>query len=166
MPQPGDELFQVRLEKLDRLRSKGIDPYPRNYDRSHMAKDALALFESEESIESDSDDSTQVSVAGRITAMRGLGKASFLDLLDGSGKIQGMLRRNTLGESYEILKDLDIGDWLGIKGPMFRTRTGEITVEVREFEVLAKSLRGLPEKFHGLTDTETRSVHSTSERHP
>ena len=156
MPQPGDELFQVRLEKLDRLRSKGIDPYPRNYDRSHMAKDALALFESEESIESDSDDSTQVSVAGRITAMRGLGKASFLDLLDGSGKIQGMLRRNTLGESYEILKDLDIGDWLGIKGPMFRTRTGEITVEVREFEVLAKSLRGLPEKFHGLTDTETR----------
>ena len=144
MPQPGDELFQVRLEKLDRLRSKGIDPYPRNYDRSHMAKDALELFESEESIESDSDDSTQVSVAGRITAMRGLGKASFLDLLDGSGKIQGMLRRNTLGESYEILKDLDIGDWLGIKGPMFRTRTGEITVEVREFEVLAKSLRGLP----------------------
>ena len=90
MPQPGDELFQVRLEKLDRLRSKGIDPYPRNYDRSHMAKDALELFESEESIESDSDDSTQVSVAGRITAMRGLGKASFLDLLDGSGKIQGL----------------------------------------------------------------------------
>ena len=156
MPQPGDELFQVRLEKLGRLRSKGIEPYPRNYDRTHLAKDAIALFESEESVENESGESSHVSVAGRITAMRGLGRASFMDLLDGSGKIQGMLRRNTLGDSYELLKDLDIGDWLGIKGPMFRTRTGEITVEVREFEVLSKSLRGLPEKWHGLTDTETR----------
>ena len=156
MPQPGDELFQVRLEKLERLRSKGIDPYPRNYDRSHLAKEAIALFESEESEDGENTDSTQVSVAGRITALRGLGRASFIDLLDGSGKIQGMLRRNTLEDSYELLKDLDIGDWLGIKGPMFRTRAGEITVEVREFTVLAKALRGLPEKFHGLTDTETR----------
>jgi lysyl-tRNA synthetase class 2 len=141
---------------LERLRSKGIDPYPRNYDRSHLAKEAIALFESEESEDGENTDSTQVSVAGRITALRGLGRASFIDLLDGSGKIQGMLRRNTLEDSYELLKDLDIGDWLGIKGPMFRTRSGEITVEVKEFTVLAKALRGLPEKFHGLTDTETR----------
>lgn len=156
MPQPGDELFQVRLEKLDRLRSKGIDPYPRNYDRSHLTREAIALFESEESEDGENTDSTQVSVAGRIMALRGLGRASFLDLLDGSGKIQAMLRRNTLGDSYELLKDLDIGDWLGIKGPMFRTRAGEITVEVREFTLLSKSLRPLPEKWHGLTDTETR----------
>lgn len=156
MPQPGDELFQVRLEKLDRLRSKGIDPYPRNYDRSHLTREAIALFESEESEDVENTDSTQVSVAGRIMALRGLGRASFLDLLDGSGKIQAMLRRNTLGDSYELLKDLDIGDWLGIKGPMFRTRAGEITVEVREFTLLSKSLRPLPEKWHGLTDTETR----------
>ncbi|MDP6451982.1 MAG: lysine--tRNA ligase [SAR202 cluster bacterium] len=156
MPQPGDELFQVRLEKLDRLRSKGIDPYPRNYERTHLAKDALTQFEAEESSEAENADPAHVSVAGRITAMRGMGRASFVDLLDGSGKIQGMLRRNTLGDAYELLDDLDIGDWLGFKGPMFRTRTGQITVEVREFEVLSKALRGLPEKFHGLTDTETR----------
>ena len=156
MPQPGDELFQVRLEKLDRLRSRGIDPYPRNYDRTHLTKDAIELFQSEEPEDGETTDTTQVSVAGRIMAMRGLGRASFLDLLDGSGKIQAMLRRNTLGDSYELLKDLDIGDWLGVKGPMFRTRAGEITVEVKEFTLLSKSLRPLPEKWHGLTDTETR----------
>ena len=156
MPQSGDELFQVRLEKLDRLRSRGIDPYPRNYDRTHLTKDAIELFQSEEPKDGETTDTTQVSVAGRIMAMRGLGRASFLDLLDGSGKIQAMLRRNTLGDSYELLKDLDIGDWLGVKGPMFRTRAGEITVEVKEFTLLSKSLRPLPEKWHGLTDTETR----------
>lgn len=156
MPQPADELFQVRLEKLDRLRSKGIDPYPSNYQRTHLAKEAIALFESQEADDGDAPDPAAVSVAGRITALRGFGRASFVDLLDGSGKIQAMLRQNSLGDSYELLRDLDIGDWLGVRGPMFRTRAGEITVEVQELEVLAKALRPLPEKWHGLTDTETR----------
>ena len=108
MPQPGDELFNVRLEKLNRLRSKGIDPYPTNYERSHLAIDAVKLFESQESTTKQHDDEACVSVGGRITAMRGLGQATFLDLLDGSGRIQAMLRKNRLGAPYELLKELDI----------------------------------------------------------
>ena len=156
MPQPEDELFQVRLDKLDRIRSKGIDPYPRNYERSHLALEAVQQFEDNESKESTESPAGSVSVAGRVTGMRGMGRASFLDLLDGSGKIQAMLRRNTLGEAYELLSELDIGDWVGVSGPLFRTRMGEVTVEVRTITVLSKSLRPLPEKWHGLSDVETR----------
>ncbi|HJO80845.1 MAG TPA: OB-fold nucleic acid binding domain-containing protein, partial [SAR202 cluster bacterium] len=156
MPHPEDELFQVRLDKLDRIRSKGIDPYPRNYERSHLALEAVQQFEDNESKESTESPAGSVSVAGRVTGMRGMGRASFLDLLDGSGKIQAMLRRNTLGEAYELLSELDIGDWVGVSGPLFRTRMGEVTVEVRTITVLSKSLRPLPEKWHGLSDVETR----------
>ncbi|MDP6348122.1 MAG: amino acid--tRNA ligase-related protein, partial [Dehalococcoidia bacterium] len=84
------------------------------------------------------------------------GRATFADLLDGSGRIQVMFRRNQLPDTYEVLNDLDIGDWLGVKGPIFRTRAGEITLEVGDFTLLCKSLRPLPEKWHGLSDVETR----------
>src|SRR5204863_9134940 len=96
-------------------------------------------------------------LAGRLVSLRGHGKAGFAHLLDGSGKIQLYFREDALGESsfrrYELL---DVGDWIGVEGPLFRTRTGEITVRVEGFELLAKSLRPLPEKWHGLRDPETR----------
>ena len=87
---------------------------------------------------------------------RGMGKASFIDLSDADGRIQVMMRSNVLNEDYEILDDLDIGDWIGAEGTLFRTRTGQITLQVATFSVLCKSLRPLPEKWHGLTDVETR----------
>ena len=88
--------------------------------------------------------------------MRGMGRVTFCDILDGSGTVQAMLRSNVLGDDYDTLRDLDIGDWIGVSGPMMRTRTGEVTVQANRFTVLCKSLRSLPDKWHGLTDTESR----------
>ncbi|MCI0439887.1 MAG: lysine--tRNA ligase [Chloroflexi bacterium] len=156
MPEPENELFRVRLEKLQRLRDRGIDPYPRRYERTHTAAQAIAYFEAEETKLGKEARTGEVSVAGRIVAFRGMGRATFADLLDGAGRIQALFRQNALPDSYEVLNDLDLGDWIGVRGEVFRTRTGEITVGVSDFTVLCKSLRPLPEKFHGLTDTELR----------
>ena len=156
MPEPPSQLVQARLEKLERLKARGIDPYPHRYDRTHTTQEAISLFESKEAKQGGNAHSDPVAVAGRIVAFRGMGKATFADLLDGSGQIQVLLRRDLLTDSYEILADLDIGDWLGVGGSLFRTRSGEITVEAREFTLLCKSVRPLPEKWHGLTDVEMR----------
>ncbi len=149
-------LLGVRRQKLQNLRDRGIDPYPYSYDRSHTTVEALALFDIAEADADEGVRSEDVSVAGRIIRYRRMGKATFLDLQDGSGKIQVLLRRNNLPHSYDDLRELDIGDFLGVVGPMFRTRTGEITVEASEWTILSKSLRPLPEKFHGLSDVEAR----------
>ena len=156
MPLPSDELVRVRLEKTENLRNKGIDPYPRNYERTHTATDAIQQFESAEFSGDHEFDLDQVSIGGRIIAMRGMGRVTFCDILDGTGSIQAMFRSNTLGDEYATLRELDIGDWVGVTGQMIRTRTGEVTVQASEFTVLCKSLRPLPEKWHGLTDTEIR----------
>ncbi|MCH7626590.1 MAG: lysine--tRNA ligase [Chloroflexi bacterium] len=156
MSQPENELVKVRLEKLERLRAKGIDPYPRNYERTHSTKEAASLFEAAEAKDGKEARTEDVSLAGRMVAFRGMGRASFADILDGYGRIQVMFRRNSLNETYELLDDLDIGDWIGVRGPLFRTRTGEITLEAQDIVVLCKSIRPLPEKFHGLTDVEIR----------
>ena len=156
MPLPSDELVRVRLEKTENLRSKGIDPYPRSYERTHTTTDAVQQFESAEFSGDHEFDLDQVSIGGRITGMRGMGRVTFCDILDGSGSIQAMFRVNVLGDEYETLRDLDIGDWIGVTGQMIRTRTGEVTVQASKFTVLCKSLRPLPEKWHGLTDTEIR----------
>ncbi len=156
MPEPENELFRVRLEKLQRLRDRGIDPYPRRYERTHTAAQAIAHFEAEEARQGKEARTGEVSIAGRIVAFRGMGRATFADLLDGAGRIQALFRQNALPDSYEILNDLDLGDWIGVNGEVFKTRSGEITVGVSQFTVLCKSLRPLPEKFHGLTDTELR----------
>ncbi|MCH7744531.1 MAG: lysine--tRNA ligase, partial [Chloroflexi bacterium] len=151
-----NELIRVRLEKLERLRARGIEPYPNNYDRTHTSQEAITLFESKDGQEGKDTRTEEVSVAGRIVAFRGMGNATFADLLDGFGRIQVLFRRNVLPDTYEILQDFDLGDWLGVRGPLFRTRTGQITLEVQEFTMLCKSLRPLPEKWHGLTDVEIR----------
>ena len=156
MPLPSDELVRVRLEKTENLRTKGIDPYPRNYERTHTATDAVQQFESAEFSGDHEFELDQVSIGGRITGMRGMGRVTFCDILDGTGSIQAMFRSNALGDDYATLSDLDIGDWIGVSGQMIRTRTGEVTVQASEFTVLCKSLRPLPEKFHGLTDIEIR----------
>ena len=156
MTQSENELFRVRLEKLERIRERGIEPYPHNYERTHTSAQAEELFAQAEAEQPDDARTEPVSVAGRIVAFRGMGRASFADLLDGDGRIQVMFRRNQLPDTYETLGDLDIGDWLGVRGSVFRTRTGQITVEAQEFTLICKALRPLPEKWHGLQDVEIR----------
>lgn len=146
-----DEIISLRKGKLSRLREGGIDPYPPRFARTHTAADAVEVLGDAQ------EDSTTVSVSGRITAMRGMGKASFLDVRDGSGRIQAYLKQENVGvEAYALLKDLDLGDFLGVTGTLFRTKTGEPTVEALGFTVLAKALRPPPEKWHGVQDVEIR----------
>ncbi len=146
-----EEIISLRTAKLERLRSRGIDPYPARFRPSHTAQQAAALLEGRD------EHSDPVTVAGRVTAMRHMGKATFIDLRDGSGRIQAYLKQDTLGaDAYETLRDIDLGDFLGVSGPLFRTKTHEPTVQAREITVLAKALRAPPEKWHGLQDVEVR----------
>lgn len=150
-----EEIFQQRVAKVARLRDRGIDPYPPRFERSHSNAEAVAAFEAWE--EKAEDSAPDVAVAGRVTAMRKMGRAAFLDLRDGSGRIQVSARQDTLGaDGFEMLRDYDLGDILGARGPLFRTKTGEITVDAAEMTMLAKSLQAPPEKWHGLTDVEQR----------
>jgi len=150
-----DLIVQQRLEKLKRIRARGINPYSHGYHRSHTAQQAIALLRQQE--ESGKVETPVVSVAGRIMANRPMGKASFLDIHDGSGKIQLYFRSNLLDEaSLKLLKDIDIGDIIGVSGKPFQTKTGEPTLEVENFTLLAKSLQPLPEKWHGLSDVDKR----------
>ena len=154
MPTKEEELFQERLNKLQRLRDRGIDPYPPRYDKTHTAARAVEALEAGEATEKDA---PAVRVGGRVTALRMMGKAAFLDLRDASGRIQVYVRRDKVSEpDFETLKDTDLGDILGAHGTLFRTRTGEITVEADELTMLAKALQTPPEKWHGLTDQEQR----------
>ena len=152
-----ERITQQRLEKLERLRAQGINPYPHRYHRSHTTEEAIELLEQQERSPSDTPSTVVVNVAGRVTAQRLMGKISFLDLRDGSGKIQLYCHRENLSEDeLKLLKELDIGDIIGASGKPFRTKTGEPTIEVASLTLLAKSLQPLPEKWHGLSDTDTR----------
>lgn len=145
MPEELSELLKVRREKLDELRSRGIDPFPYKYVKTH---DAAQITEESQK---------EVSIAGRIMTKRGHGKASFAHLQDETGRIQIYCKQDIIGkDKYEIYRKLDIGDFIGVKGPVFRTKTGEITVKVSDFTILCKSLHPLPEKWHGLQDKELR----------
>jgi lysyl-tRNA synthetase, class II len=153
-----DDLRQHRIDKMERIRARGDEPFKYIFERTCTIAEARAAFEKAEG-ETDDAESIDVpaTVAGRIVAYRDQGKVAFADLRDESGKIQLFLRKNDLGdEAFEHLKDLDLGDFIGVTGTVFRTRRGEITVRASEYAVLTKSLRPLPEKYHGLTDVETR----------
>lgn len=142
---------EIRLGKLAKLRAAGIGTYPAAWSRTHSAAQAIEQFETLSAA------GTEVRVAGRLMSRREHGKTQFGHIQDGTGRIQLYLRRDTLGaEAFERLDLLDIGDFVGARGTLFRTRTGEMTVQVQELVLLAKSLRPLPEKFHGLKDVETR----------
>ena len=146
-----ERITSQRLESLNKLRACGIDPYPHSYHPSHNIKEAIALFHEH------GEKSPIVSLAGRIMAKRSMGKMAFIDIRDGWAKTQLSFRHNLLGEEkYELLKEFDIGDFIGASGKFFQTRTGEITLEVSDFTILSKSLRPLPEKWHGVTDVEIR----------
>jgi len=150
-----DRIAQKRREKLDRIRAQGINPYPHRYHRSHTTRQAIALLKQrEEGLTKEE----EVSVAGRITAKRLMGKSSFVDIRDGSGKLQLLFQDiDRFDEAQrELFKDLDIGDIIGVEGNMLRTKRGEPTVRVGGFALLAKSLQPLPEKWHGLSDVDKR----------
>ncbi|MCH8864281.1 MAG: lysine--tRNA ligase [Chloroflexi bacterium] len=149
-------ITEQRQEKLARIRERGINPYPSRYQRSHTAHEAASRLEEGE--ETGSTRQPEVSVAGRIMAIRRMGRSAFADIRDSSGKIQLLfLNINQLDEQRgELFKNLDIGDILGVKGTLLRTKSGEPTVQVSDFELLAKSMRPLPEKWHGLSDVDTR----------
>tara|TARA_Y100000588_G_scaffold9358_2_gene10443 strand:+ start:15694 stop:17157 length:1464 start_codon:yes stop_codon:yes gene_type:complete len=143
------DLFAVRKTKLDALREQGQNPFADNCDQSHTSVQAKALLPEEE------EEGPEVCVAGRIVTFRLMGKATFLKLLDRDGQIQAYVRRDAIGEDeYAAFKKLDLGDFIGVRGKLFRTRTGEITVRAEEYTLVSKSLRPLPEKWHGLTDNE------------
>ncbi|MCG8402799.1 MAG: lysine--tRNA ligase, partial [Firmicutes bacterium] len=141
--------MRVRLEKLTEFRVRGIEPYGGKHDFAHHAARVTDDY--------DKFEGQQVSLAGRITARRGHGKAAFANIRDGTGQIQIYARLNDVGEqAYELFTKLDIGDIIGVSGKVFKTRTGEITVAIQTLRLLSKSLRPLPEKWHGLRDVDLR----------
>ena len=150
-----NDLTEQRLKKLNELRLSGTDPYDGKFDPEAHAEDLKALHrnDTKEHFEADA---VYTSVAGRLVAMRDFGKASFAHVQDSTGKIQIYLKKDVLNEQYALVKKLDIGDIVGVSGRVFRTKTDELTIEVKKIVLLSKSLRPLPEKWHGLKDIEIR----------
>ncbi len=144
------ELLQIRRDKLTALQEAGKDPYTiTKFDQTHHAAEIVENFEELEN--------TEVTVAGRLMTWRDMGKASFVDLRDGSGRIQIYIRINDVGEdAYAEFNTWDVGDIIGVKGVAFRTRRGEISVHATEIKLLSKSLLPLPDKYHGIKDVDTR----------
>ena len=144
------EQNRIRLEKLRALQAEGRDPYRlTRYDQTHRSKEILDNFEAL--------DGQTVSIAGRMMSRRVMGKASFAHVLDRDGQIQIYVRRDDVGEeAYKQFKDFDLGDVIGVKGVVFRTKMGEVSVHAQEVTLLTKCLHPLPEKFHGLKDMDTR----------
>jgi lysyl-tRNA synthetase class 2 len=148
------ELLATRRRKLQALREAGVDPFPHVYPGVRSAAEVKAPHEG---LEPGQETEDRVRVAGRLAARRGQGKMAFLDVVDRSGRIQLQARADVLGqESLDRLTSLDLGDIVGAEGTIFRTRRGELSLKVEDWQLLAKSLRPPPEKHHGLTDVETR----------
>ena len=148
------DVVAARLAKIAALRRAGIEPYRNGFERS---ADTGLLASRYASLEPGSETDDSVSVAGRVVAKRDQGKALFLVLRDGAGEIQVFCRLNAMGEdAFEAASDLDLGDWVGVTGTVLRTRRGELSIAPHAITILSKSVRPLPEKYHGLSDTETR----------
>ncbi|MFH0771208.1 MAG: lysine--tRNA ligase [Candidatus Omnitrophota bacterium] len=142
-----NDLIKQKIKKLENLRAKGFNPYGGKFIKSIDIRDLTQNFE----------EGREVSLAGRMMAVRSHGKSSFIDIKDSTGTIQGYVKTDTLGEAgMSLFGELDIGDIIGVKGKTFKTRTQEPTVNVFEITILSKSIRPLPEKWHGLKDIETR----------
>jgi lysyl-tRNA synthetase class 2 len=154
MPPDANEQIARRREKLEAWRARGINPFGARFPVTHWAGTLQARFK--EADEAALQSAGTVSVAGRVMAMRHHGKSCFAVLRDQSGQIQLYARADVLGPAYAAFVDLDVGDFVGVTGDLFRTRTHELTVAVKQFEFLTKALRPLPEKWHGLKDVETR----------
>jgi lysyl-tRNA synthetase class 2 len=141
---------EIKIAKVERLRALGIKPYPYRFERTHQTEAIINNFDKL------SGEKTNVRISGRLVAKREHGKTIFGQIADGQGKIQIYLRQDFLGEKFQLLELLDVGDHIGVEGEVFKTKTGEITILVKSFEFLAKALRPMPEKWHGLKDVETR----------
>lgn len=153
------EIIGERQAKADALRAAGVNPYPARSARSHHLSDARAQFEAYEAAASDTE-APRVTIAGRIAALRNMGRIAFIDLVDGSGDEGGSLQvlasQRALPDSWRLLEQLDLGDFLEASGSLIRSRRGEVSVQADQLAVLAKSLRPPPEKYHGLQEMETR----------
>ncbi len=148
--------YQQRLAKLENLRKAGVNPYPNDFKPAHVCAEVIKDYGdlTKEELEAKK---AVLSIAGRIMAIRDFGKASFIQVQDRSGRLQGYVKKDLVGEeAYNLFKAMDMGDIIGIEGPLFRTRTNELTIEAKNLRLLAKGLHPLPEKWHGLTDVEAR----------
>ena len=142
---------EVRLQRLHTLREQGIDPYPNSAQRTHTIAEVRQHFDEWQGPEG------SFTLVGRVRLLRDMGKAAFAQIEDGTGQMQVYFRMNDVGEDvYRTIKLLDLGDFIQVTGFLFVTRTGERTLHVKEYRLLSKGLRSLPEKYHGLEDTETR----------
>ncbi|MEH3002043.1 lysine--tRNA ligase [Bacillus pumilus] len=151
-----NDQFQVRRDKMNKMREEGIDPFGERYDRSHQSAQIIAEYDefSKEDLEGKS---AQVTIAGRMMTKRGKGKAGFAHIQDLEGQIQIYVRKDSVGEeAYELFKSSDLGDIIGVTGMVFKTNVGELSIKATSFEVLTKALRPLPDKYHGLKDVEQR----------
>ncbi|KRM81605.1 lysyl-tRNA synthetase [Limosilactobacillus coleohominis DSM 14060] len=145
----------VRRQKMDALREQGIDPFGHRFAPDHDISTEIRAKYGNDSEELLAQQQNEVTIAGRMIAKRGSGKASFADLLDRGGKIQFYVRQDVVGEeTYQLFKDSDIGDFWGITGDVIKTRMGELTIRARKMTFLTKALRPLPDKYHGLQDPE------------
>ncbi len=144
------DFLQHRQDKLKALREMGINPFPYRYDKTHSSIEILKNYEKLAGEEA------KVSLAGRLISLRGHGKTLFGHLMDNDGKIQFYARQDDMGDDFQLFKKIDIGDFIGVAGTLFTTKTGEITIKVDKITLLAKSFRPLPEKWHGLQDKELR----------
>jgi len=152
-PSPAGERAR-RLAKLDEWRARGVDPYPVRFDRTHTSGEVLEHWgHLEAGVESDD----VVRVAGRVVLLRRQGKLTFATLRDGAGTIQLFVSRSEIGDdAHSAFDELDLGDWVGAEGGVMKTRRGELSIKVRGFTLLAKAVRALPDKWHGLSDVDTR----------
>lgn len=151
-----NDQFQVRRDKMNKMREEGIDPFGERYDRSHQSAQIIAEYDefSKENLE---EKAAQVTIAGRMMTKRGKGKAGFAHIQDLEGQIQIYVRKDSVGEeAYELFKSSDLGDIIGVTGTVFKTNVGELSIKATSFEVLTKALRPLPDKYHGLKDVEQR----------
>ncbi|MFH1033162.1 MAG: lysine--tRNA ligase [Pseudomonadota bacterium] len=152
-----NSLMRQRRQKAQELKDAGVPLFPNNFRPRDLISDILAQYERMDAGRLESMEDTKFSLAGRITAIRSFGKAAFMKLRDRSGSLQCHLEKNVLGEErYGLFKKLDVGDIIGLRGPLFRTRTQELTLRVEQWQLVTKNYRPLPEKFHGLTDVEQR----------
>ena len=150
------EIVAQRIRKAEELKKLGVNPYGNGYAPRHLARDIHARYR-DEALEQIAKDPGRWSLAGRVLALRSFGKAAFLRVRDRSGEIQVWLKKDRVGErAFELLRLLDVGDVVAAEGPATRTKTGELSLEAEAFTVLTKSIRPLPEKWHGLSDVEER----------
>src|SRR3989344_5592412 len=152
--QPEEQLINRRIEKLGKIKKLGINPYPYKFEANNFSKDILEKYSK---LKNEEKTNGKISLAGRIITLRPMGKIAFGHLQDYKGRIQFFVNEKELSKKeFELFNLLDLGDIIGINGIVFRTKAGEITILVKSLELLTKSLRPLPDKWHGLKDIEER----------